>query len=89
MTRLSRGVTSGIGAGSRHGSMASMGGLDRAQTSAKSFEDLKRLIHSKLVDKLDLSKVSDPLKFGGPPECPTRPLCIGGLKSTYVLKFNV
>ncbi|MBV9123985.1 MAG: CpaF family protein [Planctomycetes bacterium] len=25
----------------------------------KSFEDLKRLIHSKLVDKLDLSKVSD------------------------------
>jgi len=37
----------------------------------------------------DLSKVSDPLKFGGPPECPTRPLCIGGLKSTYGLEFNV
>jgi osmoprotectant transport system substrate-binding protein len=37
----------------------------------------------------DLAKVSDPLKFGGPPECPTRPLCIGGLKSTYGLKFNV
>ena len=30
-----------------------------------------------------------PLKFGGPPECPTRPLCIAGLKSTYGLKFNV
>jgi pilus assembly protein CpaF len=27
--------------------------------SGKSFDDLKRLIHSKLVDKLDLSKVSD------------------------------
>jgi osmoprotectant transport system substrate-binding protein len=37
----------------------------------------------------DLAKVTDPLKFGGPPECPTRPLCIAGLKSTYGLKFNV
>jgi len=37
----------------------------------------------------DLAKVKDPLKFGGPPECPTRPLCIAGLKSTYGLKFNV
>jgi osmoprotectant transport system substrate-binding protein len=37
----------------------------------------------------DLAKVSDPLKFGGPPECPTRPLCVGGLKTTYNLKFNV
>ncbi len=37
----------------------------------------------------DLAKVTDPLKFGGPPECPTRPLCIGGLKDTYGLKFNV
>jgi osmoprotectant transport system substrate-binding protein len=37
----------------------------------------------------DLAKVPDPLKFGGPPECPTRPLCIAGLKSTYGLKFNV
>jgi pilus assembly protein CpaF len=27
--------------------------------SSKSFEDLKRIIHSKLVDKLDLSRVSD------------------------------
>jgi osmoprotectant transport system substrate-binding protein len=46
-------------------------------------------------DKYNLHKVSDlanvsvPLKFGGPPECPSRPLCIAGLKSTYGLKFNV
>src|SRR6202158_2624082 len=32
-------------------------GADRQ--SNKSFEELKRLIHSKLVDKLDLSRVSD------------------------------
>ena len=35
---------------------------DRRQstaTSSKSFEELKRLIHGKLVDKLDLSRVSD------------------------------
>jgi len=43
----------------------------------------------KLKNVSDLAKVSDPLKFGGPPECPTRPLCIAGLKSTYGLKFNV
>jgi len=36
----------------------------------------------------DLAGVTDPLKFGGPPECPTRPLCVGGLISTYGLKFN-
>ncbi|MEY2582310.1 MAG: osmoprotectant transport system substrate-binding protein [Ilumatobacteraceae bacterium] len=41
----------------------------------------------KLVKISDLASVSDPLKFGGPPECPTRPLCVGGLKSTYGLKF--
>jgi len=43
----------------------------------------------KLKDVSDLASVPDPLKFGGPPECPTRPLCIAGLKSTYGLKFNV
>jgi osmoprotectant transport system substrate-binding protein len=37
----------------------------------------------------DLAKVKDPLKLGGPPECPTRPYCLMGLKSTYGLKFNV
>src|SRR5438552_4032070 len=58
MSRLpSRGVSAGAGSMSRHGTAASMMG-DR-QAAAKSFEDLKRLIHSKLVDKLDLSKVSD------------------------------
>ena len=35
----------------------SQSGLERG--SGKGFEELKRLIHSKLVDKLDLSRVSD------------------------------
>lgn len=62
MSRLQRGIT-GIGntannsqGFSRAGSL-SQNGLARDGT--KSFEDLKRLIHSKLVDKLDLSRVSD------------------------------
>jgi pilus assembly protein CpaF len=38
-------------------SRMSMGGADR--NSGKGFDDLKRLIHGKLVDKLDLSRVSD------------------------------
>jgi pilus assembly protein CpaF len=55
MSRLQRGLTglnsvngtgvSRIGSGGMHGT--------------KSFEELKRLIHGKLVDKLDLSRVSD------------------------------
>ena len=58
MSRLQRGLSglSNNGSASRlGGSMA--GGTDRQGT--KSFEELKRLIHGKLVDKLDLSRVSD------------------------------
>jgi pilus assembly protein CpaF len=39
--------------------MAGPGRLGGALQGAKSFEELKRLIHGKLVDKLDLSRVSD------------------------------
>src|SRR5262245_40933501 len=60
MSRLQRGLNSLGGTGvtnhgaSRAGSLG--GGNDR---SAKSFDELKRIIHGKLVDKLDLSRVSD------------------------------
>jgi len=59
MSRLQRGLSSLSNNGtsfSRTGSV-SQSGLER--NSNKSFEELKRLIHSKLVDKLDLSRVSD------------------------------
>src|SRR5262245_13949476 len=56
LTGISAGGTGGTGGFSRLGG-ASQPGLDRQ--SNKSFEELKRLIHSKLVDKLDLSRVSD------------------------------
>jgi pilus assembly protein CpaF len=45
------------GGGGRLGSQSLAGGANGQ--SSKSFEDLKRLIHGKLVDKLDLSRVSD------------------------------
>src|SRR3954453_5286947 len=60
MSRLQRGLnTTGSGATnhgtSRVGSMSgATGGRD-----GKSFDELKRIIHGKLVDKLDLSRVSD------------------------------
>lgn len=59
MSRLSRGAT-GAGSISRHGTNQSMSMAqgDRHQAN-KSFEELKKIIHGKLVDKLDLSKVSD------------------------------
>lgn len=59
MSRLQRGIS---GMGGSHVSRlgASQGSqLSNERQAAKSFEELKRLIHSKLVDKLDLSKVSD------------------------------
>lgn len=35
----------------------------------------------------DLGARSDELTMGGPPECPTRPLCLLGLERTYRLHF--
>src|SRR5262249_45446460 len=62
MSRLQRGLngltnTSGQGIGTTRLAGTSMPGVERQGT--KSFEELKRLIHGKLVDKLDLSRVSD------------------------------
>jgi pilus assembly protein CpaF len=60
MSRLQKGLT-GLSSYSRHGSTsgaASQLAGDRSQSN-KSFEELKRHIHSKLVEKLDLSRVSD------------------------------
>ncbi|HEY1861564.1 MAG TPA: CpaF family protein [Gemmataceae bacterium] len=63
MTRLQRGL-SGISTTSGTNSGANFSRLGTTQpsgdrTANKSFEELKRLIHGKLVDKLDLSRVSD------------------------------
>src|SRR5688572_22381045 len=62
MSRLQSGLRSlSGGSGSRGGGqpgLASMGG-GQDRNNNKGFEELKRLIHSKLVDKLDLSRVSD------------------------------
>ena len=59
MSRLQRGLTGMNGAGGNASRLGGAGlpGSDRQGT--KSFEELKRLIHGKLVDKLDLSRVSD------------------------------
>ncbi len=57
MSRLQRGLN-GLNSG---GSQSRIGSLSASgeRQGAKSFEELKRLIHGKLVDKLDLSRVSD------------------------------
>jgi len=36
----------------------------------------------------DLVPVASQLVFGGPPECPSRPLCLPGLQRTYGLRFK-
>ncbi len=37
----------------------------------------------------DLAGVGEPLVFGGPPECPVRPLCVLGLQEVYGLAFEL
>src|SRR5713226_1155953 len=61
MSRLQRGLSGMSGASINGASPSRMGGtnLGGERQGAKSFEELKRLIHGKLVDKLDLSRVSD------------------------------
>src|SRR5271163_2564485 len=53
MSRLQRGLNG------MNPSTSRMGGMGGDRQGTKSFEELKRLIHGKLVDKLDLSRVSD------------------------------
>jgi osmoprotectant transport system substrate-binding protein len=36
----------------------------------------------------DLAPVAGQLVLGGPPECPSRPLCLPGLEKTYGLRFD-
>jgi pilus assembly protein CpaF len=63
MSRLQRGLTGLSSTGSKHGSSmgggASQMGGGGGDKSNKSFDELKRHIHSKLVERLDLSRVTD------------------------------
>lgn len=52
------------------------------------------VVTAKFADLHSLEKISDlvavapELKFGGPPECPSRPLCLPGLERVYGLSFT-
>lgn len=60
MSRIQRGLGSLSGTGSMQTGQSRVGtSLSGERQGAKSFDDLKRIIHAKLVDKLDLSRVSD------------------------------
>ena len=62
MSRLQRGLQGSISTGGGSNGHARQGSITQSgsdRNSGKSFEELKRLIHGKLVDKLDLSRVSD------------------------------
>jgi pilus assembly protein CpaF len=62
MSRLQRGLNSVTGGATNNGGASragSLGGLGPNDRSGKGFDELKRIIHGKLVDKLDLSRVSD------------------------------
>src|SRR5438132_804565 len=62
MSRLQRGISGTTQNGGTGGGPSRLGGVSQNGApgqSNKSFEELKRLIHGKLVDKLDLSRVSD------------------------------
>jgi pilus assembly protein CpaF len=56
---MSRMSSRGLSLNSFGTNLSQNNGTGAERQSNKSFEELKRLIHSKLVDKLDLSRVSD------------------------------
>jgi pilus assembly protein CpaF len=58
MSRLQRGLT-GLNSSGNYSRLGSHAPTGNDRQANKSFEELKRLIHGKLVDKLDLSRVSD------------------------------
>src|SRR6202790_511452 len=60
MSRLQRGLNGAATGATNHGASrtGNMTG-DKADRAGKGFDELKRIIHGKLVDKLDLSRVSD------------------------------
>lgn len=41
-----------------------------------------------LAELSELRPLAPDLRFGGPPECPTRPLCLAGLEQRYDLEFD-
>jgi osmoprotectant transport system substrate-binding protein len=58
-------------------------------TDQNGFVVTKDTATSKNLKKLsDLSSVASSMVLGGPPECPQRPFCAVGLKSTYGLTFK-
>lgn len=48
----------------------------------------KTATEKKLAKISDLTPIAGTLVLGGPPECPTRPLCLLGFESVYGLKFK-
>src|SRR3954465_4431670 len=56
MSRLQRGLNN---SGGGHAQPRPAGGGARGERTRQGFYELKRIIHGKLVDKLDLSRVSD------------------------------
>ncbi len=48
----------------------------------------KTATEKKLHRISDLSGTAKEMVLGGPPECPTRPLCLPGLRTTYGLEFK-
>ena len=59
MSRLQRGLNGSSGATNHGTTRGGTASGNNAERNGKSFDELKRIIHGKLVDKLDLSRVSD------------------------------
>lgn len=72
-----------------------LAGRDLAALAPAGAEDRNTLVVTEgTATRFGLRKVSDlvavapRVRFGGPPECPTRPLCLPGLEETYGLRFR-
>jgi osmoprotectant transport system substrate-binding protein len=60
----------------------------RAQNKNEIVVTRETALNYKLDAISDLEPVASDLVFGGPPECPARPLCLQGLERTYDIRFE-
>jgi osmoprotectant transport system substrate-binding protein len=83
-------------AGATHGELTrAVGGQGLVALAAAPAQDANTFVVSAatasrlhLKTLSDLHAVAPQLTFGGPPECPTRPLCLKGLADVYGVKFR-
>jgi osmoprotectant transport system substrate-binding protein len=93
--RATEDVDAGDAAATHRALVAAAGRIGATALAPAAAQDANTVVVSRATaDRYDLETVSDlvpvagRMVFGGPPECPQRPLCLLGLERVYGLRFG-